>query len=327
MNRRMVSNRMVSNRVIINWCQSKKMYSDIVTLQETLENLNKRIETQQEKNKHLGNALDNLLSKNNQTSTICDNKMLMKIRKEKLENKILADKKKLKQQLLDYKHELEVTRQHLNEIATKLETTEKLNEEPSISSVKDCRERCERAKNAFESVRGKLLQKIARISNLTPTGVFNINLKRLESLKANPADYNEWVSKLPPEQLSVLINYTEHLVKLFVKYHFYPIRYQFDDNNGLIVDNVTGKKLKLYEENYRIFKKENTLVSTMSCLNSIVQNLHSQLESTTDEIYETYSKFPLGCLQRIATSDVKSQHTTNTPKYTNKKPQKNKKGL
>jgi hypothetical protein len=124
---------------------------------------------------------------------------------------------------------------------------------------------------------------------LSPTTIFNIDLSKLKILD-NPKKISEWVKKLPPEKLSVIIDYISHIIKLFVKYHFLPLRCEFRENEGTIIDKPTGKILKMYEDNYRLFKKDQSLVTTLNLLNHIVLWLTNN----------TITNEPLTCLSVIA---------------------------
>lgn len=137
--------------------------------------------------------------------------------------------------------------------------------------------------------RSQLLSQISKIANLSPTTIFNLDLTKVLT---NPERSSDWGSQLPPEQLSVLLEYINHILDVFILYYNIPIaRYNVNNVDGIICDLLTSNTYKMIETNYMLYKKEQTLSTAVNCLDSICGLLLIKPGEFTTETTTTQSEY------------------------------------
>ena len=64
-----------------------------------------------------------------------------------------------------------------------------------------------------------------------------------------------------------MLNYVSLVLNLFVRYYITPLRYTIKRTH---IEDLVTSQIKLFENNYKIYRTENTLAAATNCLNVII---------------------------------------------------------
>jgi hypothetical protein len=242
-------------------------YNNILDLKREIQNIEREIENEINSNEKLSQIINSDIEKNkDEMNKICalNKNYAEKIKLEKLisdtENELKKTSDELQTKINLVQEQLKTITKNIDE--THRETT--IDYSPTLESIQ-CNEKIEKI---ITKLRSQLLQKIGKIANITDKTIFNINLSKVLSENSSQ---NDWIDKLSPEQVSVLLGYVYSITQLFIKYYQMTVRYVFYPE--YIFDPVTDYKFKLFEKNYKQFKQNKTLDQTIVCLRVMLIDL------------------------------------------------------
>jgi hypothetical protein len=255
-----------TNTAVLDYCNDVD-YNCILKLKLEIQNIKTEIEEQKIVNKKQEEIINNQIQAQQEEMKIIHTEHVLCDKKRSLTKSIITTKNNYNDLLEQVNDKINTLGINLENISTTIEETVKLKESDYSASTAIVEENERTIKNV-KRIQSQLMGKLAQIANITENTIFNINLSNVLSANSTQSD---WVNKLAPEQLSVLLRYIYTIVQIIIKYYRMIIRYQFESDH--ILDPITNNKFKLFEKDYKQFKVNKTLNNTIVCLRVLIIDL------------------------------------------------------
>ena len=239
----------------------------IMELEIEMSKMDKAIHFKEEQNESYRKKIEARLDANSREMVIEQQRKKNLVLFKELHHSINDIQKQNDQLQLQLHSIIEFQLERLNELRaliTQITQIKRIKNEKLVTSVVNVKKNITAKHKQIQHIKMQLLSKVQRICGLTDSSIFN--------LSNIPEDYKEWKTKLTPEQVSVIISYIMHVIRLFEIYENVPTRYKVTQNR--VYDPVYKISYKLHETNYRAFKNEGTLEKTIQVLTQICNDLY-----------------------------------------------------
>jgi len=162
----------------------------------------------------------------------------------------------------------------------------------------------------IQKTRTLLMHKIDELIGLSRKTIFNLDVSKVLTC---PENTDLWCEQLPPEQVSVLLDYVKHIVRVFTNLYGLPTPCRFDVRENAIYDMSTGVSHKLVETNYMAYKKDETLRAALAIFCVLTESIDLSLSSKENNanVDTDYDKNILKSLTNLF-SRINMKHVDNS---------------